>query len=167
MKLIGDQESIFTDGPSQRNLLFLNGDWISNDLVKWRRNVHSKEFHVKKGLTLARTCLIPFSMFPYIHVMLFLNFSLQKKHHRQMHGQLELVRKDVTFAKFRATDSYRLKTRFTSSLEHRTWVTGLPVALATSSFIGSSIQHSARHRAKLIYGPSKAQLSISFTPKKI
>ena len=52
---------------------------MSNDLVKWRLNVHSKEFHVKKELTLARTCSIPFSMFPHSHVMLFWNFEFAEE----------------------------------------------------------------------------------------
>ena len=52
---------------------------MSNHLVKCRRNVHSKEFHVKKGLTLARTCSIPFSMFPDIYVMLFFNLKFAEE----------------------------------------------------------------------------------------
>ena len=52
---------------------------MSNHLVKCRRNVHSKEFHVKKGLTLARTCSIPFSMFPDIYIMLFFNLKFAEE----------------------------------------------------------------------------------------
>ena len=44
---------------------------MSNHLVKCRRF----EFRVKQELTLVRTCSIPFSMFPYVYVMLFLNFE--------------------------------------------------------------------------------------------
>ena len=54
-----------------------------NDLLKCstqkcitcRQYVHSKEFHAKKRLTLARTCSTPVSMFPYIYVMLSVNFQ--------------------------------------------------------------------------------------------
>ena len=51
----------------------------SQKCITSRRYVHSKEFHVKKGLTLARTRSIPFSMFPYIYVMLFLNFGFAEE----------------------------------------------------------------------------------------
>ena len=46
-----------------------------------RRSVHSKEFHVekRKRLTLARTFSILFSTFPYIYVMLSLNFEFAEE----------------------------------------------------------------------------------------
>ena len=65
---------------------------MSNDLVKCstqkcitsRHYVHmqSKEFHVKKRLTLARTCSRSVSMSPYLYVTLSLNFQFaeQKSH---------------------------------------------------------------------------------------
>ena len=89
MILVTDQESIFSDGQSQRNLRFLYGDRISNDLVKCSTqkcitsrqyvHMHSKEFHVKKRLTLVRTCSRPVSMFPYIYVTISSNFQFTEQ----------------------------------------------------------------------------------------
>ena len=84
---------------------------MSNHLVKCRRFIHSKQFHVKKKLTLARTCSIPFSMFPYIYVMLFLNFEFADETlQTDVWTELELLRKDLNLVRFRVKDSCRLKT---------------------------------------------------------
>ena len=116
--LITDQESI-------QNLYFLYGDWMSNDLVKCstknitcRQYVHSKEFHVKKRLTLAKICSTPVSMFPCIYVMLLLNFEFAEE---TSHTDVwTIVNGRLNLARLWETDWCRLKTRLTSSREQRT-----------------------------------------------
>ena len=126
---------------------------MSNDPVKcWtqkcitcRQYVQSKEFHVKKDWlwALTRTCWTPVSMFSCIYVMPFLNFWVS--------------RRNIGTLEFNEVWSDRLVTS-KNSLKY-------PVALVTSPFTWSSILHNAHHRRKLTFGPSKAQLNISFKPK--
>ena len=130
-----------TAGHSQRNLQFLYGNWMSNYLVKCitcRQYVHSKEYHVKKtdfGQDLLNTNL---------NVSVYLcNAFLQFRVRRRNITHRLSVTVDFNLARFKVTDCYRPKTRFTSSLKHRTQVT-----CGASNIPVHSIQHSSQRASK-------------------